>query len=87
MANVDDWPVYVLEFSKDTGKEDIAWLIKFLTDYGLLLTASTPSPGYVSNSLCIVVLLMHSVLFSSRAFEANFGLYLEIHFKPNSLLL
>lgn len=48
MANVEDWPAYVLEFasSADVKQEDLSWLLNWVlgafSDYGLQLSSSIP---------------------------------------------
>lgn len=53
MANMEDWPVYVLELAtKESKPEDISWLLNWIlgafSEYGLLLSSSTPHPDQVN---------------------------------------
>ena len=52
MANIEDWPAYVLELpTKETKSEDTLWLLNWIlsvfSEYGLLISSSTPSFGEV----------------------------------------
>jgi hypothetical protein len=57
MANIEDWPAYVLELStKGAKSEDISWLLNWIlgafSEYGLLMSSSTPTPDQVK---CITI--------------------------------
>lgn len=50
MANVEDWPAYVLELGT-VNHEDLSWLTNWIlstfSEYGLQLSSSKPSHGQV----------------------------------------
>ena len=62
MANIEDWPAYVLELStKEAKSADISWLLNWIlgafSEYGLLMSSSTPTPGQVNYVaiLCVFI--------------------------------